>query len=251
MSPNTARLTAAAPPTNITTNPALQAPRGLITGSGFVRPPPTPPASPRRREPLRPSTSHVPTLLGTRGDGRGPYCPARLPLAQDERIREAPAAGKRDRAGLPAVRPRSQTAGSFLDCPPSPGSSRSLRPAAPAGQAPPTSRAASAPPCPARASLPPSPPASDSDGLGLGLPAATREPGPAGPVRSVGPREPPTRVQACRRTFMIDLGQRGSRPFRKVSANRVMGCSLCYLRWGLVALSDSLLPSLVSSLQSQ
>lgn len=29
MSPNTARLTAAAPPTNITTNPALQAPGGL------------------------------------------------------------------------------------------------------------------------------------------------------------------------------------------------------------------------------
>lgn len=40
---------------------------------------------------------------------------ARLLLAGDERTLEATAAGKRDRAGLSAVRPRFKPAGSFLD----------------------------------------------------------------------------------------------------------------------------------------
>lgn len=64
----------------------------------------------------------------------------------------------------------------------------------------------------------PSPPASDSDGLGLGFPAATREHGPAGPARrrpalnptscGVGPGGPPAGVQARSRTFVIGLGMR-------------------------------------------
>lgn len=219
-------------PVEFTTSPVRCSPTKQV--SGFVWPPPTLPPPP-----IPGGGNHralqLPTFPLSFEDGRGPYSPARLPLAQDERIREGPAAGKRDRAGRPAVRPRSQTAGSFLDCPQVPAAPEAW------GQQPGQGRhrppPARPPPRPAPPALPfPPPPASDSDGLGLGLPAAQREPGPSGPVRrrparnptscSVGPRGPTTRVPACSRTFMIGLGQRRSSPFRKVLANPAMGCSL-------------------------
>lgn len=158
---------------------------------------------------------------------------ARLLLARDERTPEETAARKRDRAGL---RPTAVPACGIIPGFPSPSSSQSLGPVAPARHAPPTGCAASALPCYPRA-LPFPPPAADSDGLGLGLPAARRELGPAGPARrrptrnptscSIPPQGPgarvlETRLKACVRGLH-------SSPFWKVFAGPATGCSLCVI----------------------
>lgn len=81
---------------------------------------------------------------------------AGLLLARDEKTPEATAAGKRNRAGLLAARPRSQPAGSLLD----PKSRRFPKPGARGSNrdAPPTGREASASPCCPRALPFPRPP---------------------------------------------------------------------------------------------
>lgn len=186
---------------------------------------------------------------------------ARLLQARDERTPEATAVGKRDRAGLPAVRPRSQPAESFLDPKsgqlPKPGA-RGSRGACPA-HGPRGLRLALLPAC---ASLPP--PAADSDGLGPGLPAARRELGPAGPARSRPARNPtssgvgPQGLRA--RVLGIGIGLRacvrGLRgrvsPFLEGSRQPCHGVQpICYLKRDPVALSNFLLRSLVASLTPQ
>lgn len=96
---------------------------------------------------------------------------ARLLLARDELTPEVTVAGKRDRAGLPAVRSQSQPARSSLDPKPGArGSSKACSAYGPRGL-----RLALLPAC---ASLPP--PAADSDGLGLGASGCEERARPCG-----------------------------------------------------------------------
>lgn len=177
----------------------------------------------------------------------------RLLLARDELTRKVTVAGKRDRAGFPAVRSQSQPAGSSLDPKPGArGSSKACSAYGPRGL-----RLALLPVC---ASLPP--PAADSDGLGLGLPAARRELGPAGPARrrptrnptscGVGPQGPGARVLGIRLRACVRGLHRRIAPFLGGSRGPCHGLQpMCYLKWDLVALSNSLLLSLVTSLLPQ
>lgn len=159
---------------------------------------------------------------------------ARLLLARDELTPEVTVAGKRDRAGLPAVRSQSQPARSSLDPKPGArGSSKACSAYGPRGL-----RLALLPAC---ASLPP--PAADSDGLGLGLPAAKRELGPAGPARrrptrnptscGVGPQGPGARVLGIRLRACVRGLHRRIAPFWEVLAGLATGCSLCVILNGI------------------
>lgn len=222
-------------PVEFTTSPLRCSPTKQV--SGFARPPATHPGEEGTIAPFNfPRSRSFPPVRS----------PVSLPLAQDERTRKAPAAGKRDRAGLPAGPTAAPDCGIIFWT--DPKSRQLLKPGASSpGQDRHRPSAARPPPHPAPHALPfPRPPriptgaGPGASGCSEGARPCGTIPAPPGaqpdvflqrrapgtPSQSSGPQSD---VHDRPRNARSWSGRRGSRPFRKVPANLAMGRNLCVI----------------------